>query len=156
MLLQDIMKILKKAGIRLTPQRQEVLQVLFDGLEGECRPRSAEEILRAVRQRYPGVSPDTVYRTLTTFKKLGLVREVNFRDGCRRFELVLDGGHHHHLVCLGCGYSRELPFCPAECLVRVQEYCPDFEIEDHAFTVYGYCPKCRRESRDVFKETVEV
>ncbi len=156
MLLQDVLKELRKAGIRLTPQRQEVLQALFDGLQGDCQPQSAEEILQVVRKRYPGVSPDTIYRTLATFQKLGLVREVNFRDGCRRFELVLQGGHHHHLVCLRCGRSRELPFCPADCLVRVQEYCPDFEIEDHAFTVFGYCPKCREENRNVFRETVEI
>ncbi|MGB9792895.1 MAG: Fur family transcriptional regulator [Thermacetogeniaceae bacterium] len=155
-MLQDILKTLKDAGIRLTPQRQEVLQALLESMDDGCRPRSAEEILRSVRRRYPGVSPDTVYRTLTIFQRLGLVREVNFRDGCRRFELVLGNEHHHHLVCLGCGYSKELPFCPADCLVRVQEYCPDFEIEDHNFTVYGYCEKCRRERRHVTRETVGV
>ncbi len=156
MLLRDILIRLKNAGVRLTPQRQEVLQALLDGVSDGCRPQSAEEILRSVRQRYPGVSPDTVYRTLAIFQKLGLVREVNFRDGCRRYELVIGEEHHHHLVCLGCGHYRELPFCPAECLVRVKEYCPDFEIEDHSFTVYGYCEKCRRERRHVGRETVGV
>ncbi len=145
MFMCDIVARLKKTGIRLTPQRQEVLQVLLEGaLLEERQPLSAEEILQKVRQRYPGISLDTIYRTLATFKKLDLVCEVNFRDGCRRFELMLQEEHHHHLVCLKCGHARELPFCPADCLARAQEHYPDFEIADHAFTVYGYCEKCRK------------
>lgn len=138
-MLSEAMACLKKMGIRLTPQRQEVLRVLLE----ERRPSSAEEILQKVRTRYPAVSFDTIYRSLATFKKIGMVSEVLFRDGCRRFEFNLEGEHHHHLVCLKCGHARKLPFCPADCLARARKYCPDFEIADHAFTVYGYCSKCQ-------------
>ncbi len=143
-LMHEVFMRLKKLGVRLTPQRQEVLRVLLEGaLKKRGQPLSAEEILHQVRQRYPGISFDTVYRTLATFRKLGLVHEVLFRDGCRRFELNLRGEHYHHLVCLKCGRARELPFCPADCLARAREHYPDFEIADHAFTIYGYCARCR-------------
>lgn len=146
MLMDEILALLKRKGVRLTPQRQEVLKALLERSESNSQPLSAEEILQMVRRHYPGVSFDTIYRTLATFKKLGLVNEVYFKgDDCRRFELVLRGNHHHHLVCLKCGNARELPFCPADCLAQTRERYPDFEIADHAFTVYGYCAKCRND-----------
>lgn len=143
MLMKEATECLKELGIRITPQRQGILRVLVDHSQGQRQPLSADEILLKVREHYPTISQDTVYRTLATFEKSGLVNEVHFRDKCRRFEFVQDGMHHHHVVCLGCGSAREVPFCPSDYLNRVKQYCPDFEIEDHAFTVYGYCAKCR-------------
>lgn len=144
MILGDYLGHLKRKGIRLTPQRQEILRALLEGTQETGHPLNAEEILHRVRERYPGISLDTVYRTLTTFVGQGLVNELQFRGHCRRFELVHKGDHHHHLVCLGCGKTRELPFCPSEFLKQTQACYPDFLIRDHAFTVYGYCPGCQK------------
>lgn len=144
MSLEELLELLKEKGLRLTPQRQLILAVLIGTTKQDGQPLSAEEILVQVHVRYPGVSLDTVYRTLSTLKKAGLVTEVNFRDDCRRFELTMQGEHHHHLVCMGCGTTCEVPFCPVDYLARVQASYPDFEIEDHSFTLYGYCKKCSR------------
>ncbi|HAA90620.1 MAG: Ferric uptake regulator, Fur family [Thermoanaerobacterales bacterium 50_218] len=138
MLAQAISR-LRQLGVRITPQRQEVLRVLLEGKQ----PSTAEEILKKVRSRYPRVSQDTIYRTLATFKKLGLVNELHFSDRCRRFEINIRGDHHHHMVCIQCGNAWKLPDCPLECLMRAKNYYPDFQIEDHSFVIYGYCPKCR-------------
>lgn len=136
---------MKKTGIRLTPQRQEIMLVLLKRSQAGGPPLSADEITQHVRVRYPGISLDTVYRTLTTFTREGLVRELQFRDHSRCFELVSKGEHHHHLVCLSCGNIRKIPYCPVDCLERTRERYPEFEIEDHSFTVYGYCSKCRED-----------
>jgi len=138
MTLQEALEKLKAGGIRLTPQRQEVLRVLLE----ENGHFSAEEIWRRVQRRYAGVSFDTIYRTLHLLTRAGLASEVDFADGCRRFEFA-GKGHHHHLVCLRCGRIEELPFCLDDCLARVREKKPDFQIAGHAFKVYGYCRHCR-------------
>lgn len=143
MVLGEILSHLKKTGIRLTPQRQEILRVLLERFQQGGPPLNAEEIMLQVRRCYPGVSLDTVYRSLATFTKEGLVRELQFRDQSRCFELVTKGEHHHHLVCLGCGKVRPIHYCPADFIEQARECYPDFEIEDHSCTVYGYCPKCR-------------
>lgn len=143
MLLDDYLGYLKQKGIRLTPQRQEILRVLLEGARGTGQPLSAEEILQNVRQRYPRISLDTVYRTLATFVEAGLVNELQFRGHCRRFELVQKDGHHHHLVCLVCGKMRGLPYCSKELLKQAQEQYPDFQIQDHVFIVYGLCSSCK-------------
>lgn len=138
MTLDDIIGRLKEKGVKLTPQRQEVIRVL---LEGEHM--SADDILRQVKERYAGVSFDTIYRTLNLFKELKLVNELDFMDGCRRYEINHEGQHHHHLVCLKCGRAQELPFCPADCLARVQIHSPEFKICGHMFKIYGYCQSCQ-------------
>ena len=53
MLLDDYLGHLKQKGIRLTPQRQEILRVLLEGARGTGQPLNAEEILQNVRQHYP-------------------------------------------------------------------------------------------------------
>jgi Fe2+ or Zn2+ uptake regulation protein len=140
---EELIRQLKKIGIRLTPQRQEIIMLLLKRAEAGGPPLSADEIMQHVRMRYPSISLDTVYRSLATFTREGLVRELQFRDHSRRFELVHEDDHHHHFVCIGCGYIMRIPYCPVDCLKRAKECYPEFDILEHSFTVYGYCPECR-------------
>ncbi len=139
MTLNDTLLRLKTLGVKITPQRQEILKVLL----GEERYYSAEEILKKVQERYPAVSFDTVYRTLYLLKRLGLVVELNFQGGHRRFEFNHEDKHHHHLVCLKCGKSQKLSCCPTDCLTRIKKEHPEFAITSHSFEIYGYCRKCQ-------------
>ncbi|MEW6423126.1 MAG: Fur family transcriptional regulator [Bacillota bacterium] len=139
MTLNETLSRLKEQGVKITPQRLEILKVLL----GEERYYSAEEILKKVQKHYPAVSFDTVYRTLYLFKKIGLVLELNFQGGYRRFEFNHEDKHHHHLVCLKCGKSKKLSFCPTDCLARIKEEHPEFAVTSHSFEIYGYCRGCR-------------
>jgi len=136
--LAGILAGLKEKGLKLTPQRQQIVRVLLR----EKRPLSAKEIGELVNKRFPGIGLGTVYRTLDTLKELGLVSEIVFPDGGRRFELRQE--HRHHLICLGCGRVVSFPFCPDDCVMRVAAANPDFEIHGHSFSVFGYCGECRK------------
>ena len=137
--MEDMLSKLKENGIKVTPQRQEVLKVF---IENE-KHYSAEEILKKVQKNFPNVSLDTIYRTLSLFKELELISEVDFSDGCRRFEINEVDGHHHHLICLKCGRAEEVRFCPEECLLKVKMQNPDFKVSGHTFKIFGYCSKCQ-------------
>lgn len=89
---------IKRPTLRLTPQRQMILDVIEQAEEH----LSAENICQRVQARYPFVSLSTVYRTLDLLKTLGLVREVHLL-GDQRFYESAGGGIHHHLLCRGCG-----------------------------------------------------
>ncbi|WP_243137568.1 Fur family transcriptional regulator [Desulfofundulus thermobenzoicus] len=145
--LEDALVKLKGHGVRLTPQRQEVLRILIEEARDEIH-FSAEEIWQKVRLRYDSISFDTIYRTLHLLTRCGLASELDFADGCRRFEYA-GKGHHHHLVCLKCGRAEELPFCPEECLARVRAERPGFKVAGHAFKVYGYCHRCQKGGEDL-------
>ncbi|MEW5952304.1 MAG: Fur family transcriptional regulator [Bacillota bacterium] len=139
MTMGEVLEWLRSKGIKITPQRQEVIRVLAESKGSH----SAEEILKKVQDRYSNMSLDTIYRTLSLFREQGLVNEVHFPGACRRFELNSEENHRHHLICLLCGKTEEFPCCPEDCLARVSECSPGFKVSGHTFKIYGYCQRCQ-------------
>ncbi|MBI3997871.1 MAG: transcriptional repressor [Armatimonadetes bacterium] len=120
---------------RNTWQRQAVLRTI----EAAGCHLSAEEIHRRARRAGRPIALATVYRTLETFLRTGLVESAHIGDGLVRYGLASD--HHDHLVCLGCGQWRPLEGCvvprPRSALTR------GFVVTGHRLELYGYCAQCR-------------
>jgi Fur family transcriptional regulator, peroxide stress response regulator len=91
----------KASGVKLTPQRLEIFREL---VQTDAHP-DAETVFRAVQERMPTVSLDTVYRTLWMLHDLGLVTTLGPRRDSVRFDANLD--RHHHYVCVRCGLVRD-------------------------------------------------
>ena len=62
----------RKAGIKLTHQRREI----YSELAASDDHPSAETLHRRLIQKIPMLSLDTVYRTLATFARHGLIHKV--------------------------------------------------------------------------------
>ena len=92
---------LKRAGVKLTYQRLEIFRELARSL---AHP-DAEMIFQAVHARMPTMSLDTIYRTLSLLKDLGVVNPIGPRRESVRFDANL--ARHHHYVCLRCGLTRD-------------------------------------------------
>ncbi|MFZ5590426.1 MAG: Fur family transcriptional regulator [Bacillota bacterium] len=133
---------LKQHGYKITPQRQAILQCLLDN-PGH---HSAEEIHQIIKTHYPHISLDTVYRNLHTMVALGLVIALNFADGRNRYELATEE-HHHHLICLSCGQSEQIDFCPLSYMADTISRERNFTICKHSFEIYGYCHNCRQNQK---------
>lgn len=134
---------LKQRGMKLTPQRLEILKILM----ASGRPLAAREIAEAVRAVHPHVSLDTIYRNLTMLTEAGLVNQVNLQNReSTRFEFQGEG-HHHHFVCLGCGKVFCVAECPTPQALRAPPGDPGFKVMGHAFEVYGYCTACQDSAR---------
>ena len=137
----------KKApgSTRSTLQKQAILDVL----RSSQKMVTAEEVYGRVREKYPNVSLGTVYRNLQHYSQQGLVRRTLLTDGKARFELA-GNIHHHHLICLTCGETAEVPWCPVGPEVTAFMTESDFLPVSHQFEVYGYCRQCRskREKTD--------
>jgi len=86
----------RETGLRLTHQRLEI----FRELTRSSDHPSAETVHRRVRVRIPTISLDTVYRTISTFERYGLITRIQVFDDHGRFEPDLSP--HHHLVCSQC------------------------------------------------------
>ena len=130
----------KKApgSTRSTLQKQAILDVL----RSSQKMVTAEEVYGRVREKYPNVSLGTVYRNLQNYSQQGLVRRTLLTDGKARFELA-GNIHHHHLICLTCGETAEVPWCPVGPEVTAFMTERDFLPVSHQFEVYGYCRQCR-------------
>lgn len=133
----EALLLLKTRGFKHTDKREDMLG-LFEKKHGYL---SAKEIQSAMKDDYPGLSFDTIYRNLSLFKKLLILEETEL-DGERVFQFhCTTEQHHHHLICLGCGKTKTIEVCPMQDLSQLD---PDFKVTGHKFEVYGYCKQCQK------------
>lgn len=120
---------------RNTWQRGTILRAI----EAASCHLAAEDIHRRVRRRGRPIGLATVYRSLETFVREGVVEPAYLGDGRVRYALVTN--HHEHLVCLGCGGWESLDAC----LVPRPPGRTDsgFHVTGHRLTLYGYCARCQ-------------
>jgi Fur family ferric uptake transcriptional regulator len=133
-----IMEALRDEGVRLTPQRQLVLEVMA----AEPGHLSAEEIHARVCERYPYVDLSTIYRTLYFFKEWGIVTETNLGHGRSVFQRR-QAAPHHHLVCRRCGETRELAHQFLEPLEHSLMETLGFQADFNHLAIFGLCAACQ-------------
>ena len=138
----DVERILRAKGRRITPQRKLILNVLQE--RGEHL--SADEIYFLTRQRRPGISLSTVYRTLEMLREMGLVSKLHL-DGENRYE-IQRGEEHQHLICLGCG--RVIEFKCTHCARMHQDLAAQhgFKITGSRVELLGYCAECQQKQEE--------
>jgi Fur family peroxide stress response transcriptional regulator len=86
---------LRNAGLRITPQRLELLKVLEKC--GKDHP-SFSDVYNAVKAKHRSVSQSTVLKNMATFEEIGIVRGFSFR-GETHYEL--NSSPHVNLVAAG-------------------------------------------------------
>src|SRR5262245_34833729 len=91
---------MKASGLRLTGPRR----VLAELLETAEKHLDAEEVYQRARSRDRRIHRATVYRTLRTLKRMGLVDELDLMhvSGERHYYEVRPSTLHIHLVCTDC------------------------------------------------------
>lgn len=128
--------LLAKAGARITPAREAVLDILL----AAPRALSHQEVELAARER--GLSADrvTLYRVLDWLVNQRIAHKIEGRDRIWRFNAVATDDHAHaHFHCTRCGrvFCLELPqpsIAPA--------LPPGFRFERAELTLEGSCPEC--------------
>lgn len=135
----DMSSRLGELGYRLTPQRLMVVKAV----EEADSHISAEEIYLQIRARYPRMNISTVYRTLELLAELSLVTRTDMGDGRVRYHGI-DKGHHHHLVCQGCGAIIDLDESALsslkDTLLRDYKFFADLKH----LAIFGRCANCRK------------
>ncbi|MFC1908440.1 Fur family transcriptional regulator [Chloroflexota bacterium] len=127
---------LKKNGLKLTPQRRMILEIIHDS-EGHL---TAEGIIDYVQTKVPGVNKSTVYRTLELLEGLGCVFRSEI-DG-RFIYHHAEEGHHHHLVCRSCGKSIDCDEDLFASVEKVLEGKYGFHTGFKHVVVNGLCRTC--------------
>ncbi len=139
----ELVDLLRNAGMRVTPQRLEIVSALVHG----SHP-SAEEIYEQVSTKLPTTSLATVYNTLEALKSLGQVLEVRPPQGGIRYDVLRPYGHSH-LVCKRCGRVEDAPqeiVENGEVSLKVPDIgWSDLEIR---LDLEGICPYCREVGAD--------
>jgi Fur family ferric uptake transcriptional regulator len=133
-------ELLHGAGLRHTPVRAGVLEVLFQSKA----PLSAPQILSQLPADTDNV---TLYRTLNTLTGKKLLHRVRGDDQIWRYGIG-DGTARHehaHFVCDECGTVECLPDVNLpEGNARRSGVRPGYRIDYSEVLVHGACPDCRR------------
>ena len=128
---------LKKLGIRLTPQRLAIAEVVVNSGDHP----SVKEISSRVKEFFPYVTLATVYSTLTVLEQVGIVRELPFQKQSR-YDANLSP--HANLVCVGCGSVHDADV-GQEMVAKLRgklEGSSDFTFTGQRVDFYGWCPNC--------------
>jgi Fur family ferric uptake transcriptional regulator len=132
---------LHQRGLRMTPQRQLVLDAVRD--LGHATP---EQICTQVQQAAPAVNITTVYRTLDLLERIGLVRHTHLGHGAPTYS---EQQHQHvHLVCHTCGTVTESPTDLMDGLAERLLAESDFALDASHVALSGQCRNCREAEED--------
>ncbi|MDF2694104.1 MAG: Peroxide stress regulator PerR, family [Labilithrix sp.] len=127
---------LKRAGLKLTPQRMAIVRELAD----DCSHPTAQELFERLQPAFPTMSFATVYNTLDALAKLGLVGSLRLGTAVR---FDPNTSLHHHAVCDACGAVVDLPAAPPSPSVKESiEAVAGFEVRVEERTYRGLCSRC--------------
>lgn len=140
--IDELARLLRDSGYRLTPQRLGVVRAL---VEAEDHP-SAEAVYSRISEVLPTTSLATVYNTLEALREMGQVLEIHPAQGPVRFD-IRRPARHAHLICRACGRVDDVPGDSAESAERPVRVSGWSEL-DAQLDYYGLCPGCRRHTHD--------
>ena len=95
--MRAFVRICRAKGLKATHQRMEIFRELASSKEHP----DAEAVYTNVRKRVPAISLNTVYRTVTTLEKHGLIHRAGTLSGSTRLDADIEP--HHHFICTVCG-----------------------------------------------------
>jgi Fur family transcriptional regulator, ferric uptake regulator len=132
------LKRLKEKGLKLTPQRRLIVE-LIHASGGHI---TAEDIIEQVKIKMPGVNKSTIYRTLETLEKAECILKSGAGD--HFIYHPAEEGHHHHLLCSSCRKTIE---CEENFFASTEKLLDDqygFKVSFKHLVITGLCKECRQ------------
>lgn len=151
----SIKETVRKRGIRLTRQRQ----ILLDVIDETGLHLDADRLYTLASAKDPKLNRVTVYRTIKMLKDAGLVDELDLMhwSGDQHYYETRMKQEHAHVVCMRCGKVQEYYGAPLGQLRRKVEGALGFKVLTVRTEIGGYCAECRAhgdgEDLSVAKET---
>jgi len=131
-------RICAERGVRLTPNRRRVLELVWD----THHVVGAYDLLAELQKTDPSAKPPTVYRALDFLLEHGLVHRIESSNGFTRCEEPTLHRVCQFLICDGCGLVQELHSRPLfDDLTAAAEdlgFAPTMQTVE----VHGRCSDC--------------
>jgi len=132
---EELGKRLKEAGLKATPQRILILDLILK--HGHI---DIEGLYEKMKNIVPSISIATIYKNLKILEEKGLVREVSISSFKNLYEL--SNLPHIHIVCEKCKSISDFFINEAE----LKEYFKNLtktEVSRISVTLFAKCEKCK-------------
>ncbi|MBS1855200.1 MAG: transcriptional repressor [Acidobacteria bacterium] len=136
----ELEQVFRASGLRATAQRYAVLEFLAS----TPVHATAEEIFAAINRHDPRASRATVYNSLRSLEKAGLVREVLSDGQAARFDANLH--RHHHFVCDVCGEVEDVPWFEIPAAARA--VLGERQVHNYEIVFRGACARCGKGAKE--------
>lgn len=128
---------LAQAGSRRTEPRRAVARLIAEQ-DGHF---SAADLVVEARRRRLGLGRATIFRTLDLLVDVKAVERLDLPTGEHAY-VACDPNHHHHVVCSGCGRSRDIDDHGLRAVVAEIARHTGYRIDEHRLELFGRCPAC--------------
>ncbi len=139
---KKLLSILNKGGFRLTPQRMAIV----DLLAGTDTHPTAQAIYEQLRVKFPTLSLATVYNTLETLVKLGVINALG-TAGDDAVHYDANTAPHINLACVSCHRVIDLPSRHVHALEEEVAHNSGYQIMGARVLYYGLCPECQEKKQ---------
>ncbi len=132
-------RICAAAGVRLTPVRRKVLEILL----AEHRAMGAYEVLDHLTRQGHAAQPPVAYRALDFLVRHGLAHRI---ERLNAFVACSHSGRAHapvFLICRACGAVAEAGWQPEAGQIGAAARAHGFSVEAVVAEALGTCPNCR-------------
>ena len=140
---ESIIKQLKEKGLKVTPQRMAIIEVL---IEKKGSHPGAGLVYEEAKKKKKSLSLSTTYATLNELSRHGIIKTLQFDQMGNRYEGNLE--EHINLICERCkkilDYKVSIGIDQREVAKKT-----GFSITDTRLEYYGYCRECRKEKRSL-------
>ena len=146
---QHVEELLQQRGLKKTPVRLAILRLFIQ----HNFALSASDIEVLVKARYDRIQPDrvTVYRTLSTFEKSGIIHKAPDEGYGVKYALCSEhcpkNAHedaHVHFICHQCNHT----YCLEDTHIPMIKLPGDYAVEGFSYTINGVCKTCKMEAVD--------
>jgi Fur family zinc uptake transcriptional regulator len=144
-LIEQVEGICASRGVRLTPQRKRVFELIL----ANKKASSAYELLEQLKQSEPQAKPPTVYRALDFLLEQGFIHRV---ESTNSFICCCSCNAHKHfsqlLICDKCGSVIELQDDDLISQLANNADKHGFRLTNHVIESHGTCLACSTELKD--------
>jgi Fur family ferric uptake transcriptional regulator len=141
---QQIKKIIRQIGVKVTDQRMAILQEILEGSDHV----TAQEVFENVKSKAPEIGFATVYRFLRTLTDHKILSEVRVQGLPARYEWA-NKNHHDHITCTKCGKISEFENAQIEDLQASIASSLGYKLTDHILELFGICNECQKKSGEL-------
>lgn len=136
---QEIISTLKQKKFKITRVRSGIVKLFTEAKS----PLSAKDLLDFFHKTGIKINKTTVYRELTFLLSENIIKEIEFGEGQKRYEIE-DFKHHHHLICLKCRKVVDIEL-KTDLEKEETRFLKEkgFKVINHSLEFFGYCTNCQ-------------